>query len=162
MQKRACNFLNLLHVDYMFFMNKFFHEQINNNSLTKHTFQYFSKFLSYKLKVREYINGSQNPVETSQNIIQNYYPKKLMKNRGCTWWLEVMRWRMNQIKKAVHHRYPIKKQLHHEHKLIPQRTYKTSNALDWLQVIKWKKWQCVIDIQVGTKTSLDDLKSSYE
>ena len=95
MQKWACNLLNLLHVDYMFFMNNFSHEKINNSSLTKHTFQYFSKFLSYKLKVREYINESQNPVETSQNRIQNYDPKntklwskEINKERG----LHLMTW----------------------------------------------------------------------
>ena len=131
MQKWARNFLNLLHVDYMFFMNKFFHEQINNNSLTKHTFQYFSKFLSYKLKIREYINGSQNPVETSQNRIQNYDPKKLIKNGDCTWWLEVMRWRIKKMKKTLHHRHLIKKALHHRHKLISHKLKK----------------HCIIDIQ---------------
>ena len=56
--------------------------------------------------------------------IQNYDLNKLIKNKDCTWWIEVMRWRTKQKNKTLQHRHLCKKTLHQRHKLISERTYK--------------------------------------
>ena len=56
--------------------------------------------------------------------IQNYDLNKLIKNKDCTWWIEVMRWRTKKKNKTLQHRHLCKKTLHQRHKLISERTYK--------------------------------------